>query len=231
MGGHFMDIWDAAMGRELEPPKKPEPPSMLNLRPVQKKQIEGAQNKINKIGFEVKIRMVYLAKKEMMNKPKVVNGFVGYMKQFAANDMNGFKPDMAKTATSTSYFQASKRSDIRKNKLMRAYKWRSSWRGRNSFIFSNEELATIWHFPIDAVVKAPLVQRAAARRVEPPMRLPIGESKPTASYEAIFSDETAAPASAHHKKLERSNFENFLAEEPERPPAAKDQAPDNLPFE
>lgn len=226
---HISDIFKAGLGNELEPPKKPEVPSMLNLRPVQKKQIEGAQNKINKIGFEVKIRMVYLAKKEMMNKPKVVSGFVGFMKQFSANDLNGFKPDMPKTATSTAYFQAEKRANIRKNKLMRAYKWRSNWRGRDPFLFSSEELATIWHFPIDAVVKAPLVQRAAARRVEPPMRLPVGESKPTLSFEAIFNDEETAPPK--QRAPERTNFENFLEEEKGRPPAGKDQAPDNLPFE
>lgn len=230
VGENLMSIWDASMGRELEPPKKPEVPSMINLRPEQKKQIEGAQNKINKIGFETKIRMVYLAKKEMMNKPKVVNGFVGYMKQFAANDLNGFKPDMAKTSTSTAYFQSDKRGNIRKTKLMRAYKWRSHWRGRLPFIFSNEELATIWHFPIDAVVKAPLVQRAAARRVEPPMRLPVGESKPTVTYESIFSDEEISRP-AKNQAPPSTSFENFLEEEKGRPPANKDQAPDNLPFE
>lgn len=231
--GHLSDIFSSGMGNELEPPKKPEPPSMMNLRPRQKKQIEGIQNKINHIGFQVKIRMIYLAKKEMMNKPKVVNGFVGYMKQFAANDMNGFKPDQAKTSTSTAYFQAEKRSNVRKNKLMRAYKGRSSWLGRVPFIFSNEELATMWHFPLDAVVKAPLVQRAAARRVEPPMRLPVGESKPTVSYESIFNDEAVSfPPNAEKKSSQsRSSFEDFLDEEKARPVASKDQAPDNLPFE
>jgi hypothetical protein len=232
VSGHVTDIFSAGMGKELEPPKKPEPPSMMNLRPRQKKQIEGIQNKINKIGFEAKIRMIYLAKKEMMNKPKVVNGFVGYMKQFAANDMNGFKPDAPKTATSTAYFQAEARANVRKNKIMRAYKWRSSWLGRVPFLLSNEELATIWHFPIDAVVKAPLVQRAAARRVEPPMRLPVGESRPTVNYESIFNDEEVSfpPNVEKQSPQTKSSFEDFLSEEKERPKVQRDQAPDNLPF-
>ena len=113
---------------------------------------------------------------------------------------------------------------------MRAYKWRSAWLGRMPFILSNEELATIWHFPIDAVVKAPLVQRAAARRVEPPMRLPVGEAKPTISYEALFGDEEMANLPEDKESQPRNSFSDFLAEEKAKPATRKDQAPENLPF-
>ena len=57
---------------------------MMQLKPKEKRQVESMHRKTSKIGFEFKIRMVYIAKKDVMNKPKVVNGFVGYMKQFAA---------------------------------------------------------------------------------------------------------------------------------------------------
>ena len=58
---------------------------------------------------------------------------------------------------------------------MRAYKGRSTTRGRNMGIMTIEELATLWHFPIEFVVKAPMIQKAPGRKSGPPMHLPIGE--------------------------------------------------------
>ncbi|MFH1413067.1 MAG: hypothetical protein ABIG10_03540 [bacterium] len=163
--------------------------NMLRLTPDKKKKIEGIQEKISKMGFEIKIRMVYLAKKDVINKPKAVNGFVGFIKQFTANDLNGFKPDMDVTATSAAYFMAQKRMDIRKNRIVNNYKNRDEWAGRRPFIMNSEELATLWHFPVDTVVKAPLVQRAAAKRMEAPMSLPTGEQQvDMAAPEPIFEE-------------------------------------------
>jgi len=229
--GHLVDIFDAAMGRELAVKKdEPEPLKMMNLKPRQKRQIELIQTKTSKIGFDVKMRVIYMAKKDVMNKPKVVNGFFGYLKQFHASDSNGFKPDSAKTATNTAFFQADKRGNVRKNKLIKAYKWRSAWRGRLPYIMTVDELATIWHFPIDEVVKAPLIQRSTARRVEPPMRLPVGENQPTASYESIFSDDFEIEAEAPARGGQKSDS-SFLEEEKIDDKTPQDKPPENLPFE
>ncbi len=154
--------------------EKDEPLKMMNLKPREKKQVEAIQNKVSKIGFEFKIRLVYSAKKDVMNKPKAVNGFVGYMKQFASMDLNNLKPDMDITATSTSYFFKEKRLNRRKNNIVRGYKKRSPTIGRIKGIFNIEELATIWHFPFEPVVKAPMIQKASRRKAEPPMSLPTG---------------------------------------------------------
>ncbi len=155
--------------------KEDDPLKMMNLKPSLKKQIESAELKASKVGFDVSIRGVYLSRKEVMNKPKAVNGFVGYIKQFNTNDLNSLKPDTKITMTSASYFFIEKRLNQKKNNIMRAYKERSDIMGREPWVMNVEELATLWHFPIDAVVKAPLVQRAGARRVEPPMALPFDE--------------------------------------------------------
>ncbi len=228
---HLKDIGGAIMGNYEPPVKKAEaePLKMMQLKPTQKKQIEGIQAKAGKIGFETKMRVIYIAKKEVMNKPKVVNGFFGWVKQFQDANTNGFKPDIAKTSTSTAYFQADKRSNIRKNKIITNYRFRSAWRGRLPFIMVTDELATMWHFPIDEVVKAPLVQRSAARRVEPPMRLPVGDSQPSLSYESIFA-ENAEP-SAKAKAKTSGSFSEFLAEEEAPAAKPKDEPPSNLPFE
>ena len=141
--------------------------------------------------FRSSIRAVYVSRKEVMNKAKAVNGFVGYIKQFNTNDLNSLKPDMKVTATSATYFFTKKRIINKKNKIMYAYKSRSDTLGRKPWVMNVEELATLWHFPIDAVVKAPLVQRASARRVEPPMSLPFGSDvkKNLITKEPIFEED------------------------------------------
>ncbi|MFA4941776.1 MAG: hypothetical protein WC582_04270 [Patescibacteria group bacterium] len=174
---------------------------MMNLRPKQKKQVEGISEKISKLGFEWKSRMVYVAKKEVMNKPKVVNGFVGYMKQFMDLDLNNLKPDMDKTATSVDYFFEDYRLNIRKNKIMRAYKGRSTTKGRKMGIMNIEELATLWHFPAESVVKAPLIQKAPGRKAGPPIQLPIGEE--------IVSEESPEPMFLEEEK--KTHGEDFFA--------------------
>jgi hypothetical protein len=176
---------------DIEDKKKSDDPlKMMNLKPGLKKQVEAAELKCAKLGFEVSIRALYLSRKEVMNKAKVVNGFVGYIKQFNTNDLNSLKPDMKVTATSTNYFRAEQRLIARKNKIMLAYKTRSDVMGRKPWVLNVEELATLWHFPIDAVIKAPLVQRAGGRRIEPPMTLPFdsGVKQSSVVREPLFDD-------------------------------------------
>lgn len=160
---------------EKEEAKKDEPLKMLALKPKEKRQVETIHHKITKIGFDTKIRMIYLAKKDVMNKPKVANGFVGYMKQFAAIDLNNIKPDTKITGTSVHYFFKNYRLNERKNTIMRNYVNRDGSAGNPMGVLNTEELATIWHFPIESVVKAPMIQKAPGRKSEPPMSLPMDE--------------------------------------------------------
>jgi len=147
---------------------------MFNLKPKEKKQIEAIQNKIAKIGLEFKTRFIYIAKKDLFKKPKVASGFVGFIKQFADLDLNNLKPDKY-TAVSASYFFTESRKNSKRIKLMSNYKNRDSTKGGKTGILNVEELATLWHFPIEAVVKAPLIQKTPGKKSEPPMSLPVGE--------------------------------------------------------
>jgi len=162
----FGDIGDKEEAKEDEPLK------MMNLKPKEKRQVEGIEYKTSKVGFETKIRMVYLAEKEVIRKSKVVNGFVGFMKQFGDNALNNIKPDTEKTATKANYFFKDMRIKSKKNRIMNAYINRSDTAGRKPKILNIEELATIWHFPISTSVRAPLVQTAPGRKAEAPMGLP-----------------------------------------------------------
>ncbi len=228
--------------------------AMLNIKPKDKLQLEAANLKAAKLGFDVSIRAIYLSRKEVMNKPKVVNGFVGYIKQFNTGDLNALKPDTKVTMTSAAYFRVDKRVSDKKRKIMQAYKERSDILGRQPWVMNVEELATLWHFPIDAVVKAPLVQRAGVRRIEPPMSLPfdLGQPKMAANREPIFDDnyEVYDPSDASDEALEGEPEQHYTAkkstpgfmddEEPSDAEALEDkgvsekklrgEAPDNLPF-
>jgi len=148
---------------------------MMNLKPKEKKQVEAINEKCSKLGFQVKMRTVYITKKELMNKPKAANGFVGYVKQFASLDLNNIKPDMDKTATSVGFIMQESRLRQRKNNIINNYMKRENTAGRKPYVFNIEELATLWHFPVDSFVKASMIQKAPGRKADAPMSLPVGE--------------------------------------------------------
>ncbi|MFH1255080.1 MAG: hypothetical protein V1667_01250, partial [bacterium] len=169
-----------------KPEEKEQQFKMMNLKPREKKQVEEIQEKVNKIGFGVKIRYLYLAKKEVINKNKVSYGFTGYMKQFTFNDLNAYRPDSGGgTMTKVPYdiIFGKSRVNSRKNKLMAAYKFRSDARGRSPHILNTEELASIWHFPVEASVKSPLMQKAPGRKAGPPVGLPVSIKSVSKDFE------------------------------------------------
>ena len=179
----FYSIWGDIESKKKEEKSK----TMMDLSPLEQKQIESIYKKAAKMGFMTKIRMVYVAKKDVMNKAKVSNGFVGYIKQFIALDLNSFKPDLKKTMTKTVYFNKAPRLATKKRKIFNNYINRSSY-GREPFLLNIEELATLWHFPIEANVKSLLVQKAPGRKADAPSSLPLAEDIPLSSSVDIFSN-------------------------------------------
>ena len=233
-------LGDIVFSTETEETKQAEDDAlkMMNLKPREKKQVEALHMKSSKISFDSKIRMIYVAKKELFNKPKVVNGFVGYMKQFADLDLNNLKPDMKKTVTSTDYFFAEKRLIRRKNNIMFNYINRDLSAGKVPGVLNIEEMATLWHFPVESVVKAPLIQKAPGRKAEPPMSLPIGEEalgedvfEPAAEesdLDEIFKLENEKERQiADTESADRIGEEDIFSDEEEKKGGAP---PDNLPF-
>ena len=200
--GALADVFSPEYEKTTEE-KKDESLKMLDLRPADKEKVEAISMKMNKLGFDAKIRMIYAAKKNVMNKPKVVNGFVGYIKQFTDLNLNNLKPDMKRTVTTATYFFKKKTVLRKKNTIMSAYKSRSTTVGRVLRTMTIDELATLWHFPIDSVVKAPLIQKAAGRKVEPPMTLPMsGESRgEEEAFESDFKDMLAEDGISEGKRI------------------------------
>lgn len=146
--------------------------SMQDLKPEQKKQMESIQQKISKVGFEVKIRWIYLAHHEVLDKTRA-NSFVGTIRQFGMQDTNSLKPDTNYTMTSASYVRTASRLLRRKNNILSAFRGRSNSEGRNPMILNTEELATLWHFPVEPSVRAPMLQKVPSRKASAPSYLPI----------------------------------------------------------
>ncbi|MFN3301487.1 MAG: hypothetical protein ACK413_00455 [Patescibacteria group bacterium] len=163
-------------GTETTSVGKEELPSLISYLSPGDREIVGAiQRKISKIGFRTKIRIIYLAKKEVYDVHRAIPGILGAFNQFNTLDMNGFKPDdYVKTVASGFSLNPRRQIAKKQNEILRAYKERSFRRGSNGYILNIEELATIYHFPV-ATVEAPLIKKTTSKKGEPPFALPIKE--------------------------------------------------------
>lgn len=184
------------------------PSMMLHLTPGEKSSIEAIENKASKIGFECKIRLIYIAPNEIYSPARVVSSVFGSIKQFAALDLNSFKPD-PRTKTTINYFFIKLREKIRRENLMKAYRDRSGARGHSFFLLNIEELATIWHFP-SKYIKAPLLQRTESKKAEPPASLPI--TSDINEERRTISDELRQQLNAATQQI-RANIESKHYEE------------------
>ncbi len=206
---------------EVGPDKKEDKPkTLLDLTPGEKEKVEAIQLKASKLGFDVKIRVIYMAKKEAMNRAKAVSGFVGYIKQFLSLNLNNLKPELKKTATKTAYFNKKSRLIQKKRRIFDAYINRSDWIGATAGVFNIEELATLWHFPLEAVSKSATLQRVPGKKANAPSMLPLDTDIPGSSGEFLnfFSDEEK-PSDEYLKDdfkediLEASNDDSHEEEE------------------
>ncbi len=157
-------------------PKKDQNPlnsRMWTMTPGERKVVEAVENKISKIAYMAKLRILYVAKKEVMKKSRVIHPFIGTIKQFNTNDMQALKPESKKVGmNSTLWWFKNARNAGRKNRFMSAYSHRSNWAGTSNFALNIEELASLWHFPISMQVKAPQLKKTESKRAEPPLNLP-----------------------------------------------------------
>ena len=149
------------------------------------------------------------------------------------------------------YFFKKSRLSGRQTRLMSGYKSRSGTTGRLSRLFNIEELATLWHFPIEAVVKAPLISKASGRKSAPPDSVPLEDLEESNSEvfasSGIFEDEVLSGEHAsaggasifedevtdkHQNNKNSNGLPEFFKDEdePDDSPSKKDHAPGNLPF-
>ncbi len=164
-------------GEHAAPPKKEAPPmsKIMGMTQMEKDVIGAIENKSSKIAYLAKLRFAYYAKKTIMNKARIVNPFIGALKQLNGNHLQSLKPESKKVGVNGAlwWFKA-QRNDARKSKLTSAMRSRDWWYGTGAFHLCTEELATLWHFPHSIQVKSPQLQKTESKKTEPPTNLPFG---------------------------------------------------------
>lgn len=118
-----------------------------------KTRISEAEKKATKLGYRVKIRLVYLGD-STVNARQRMQAIVGTFKQFNSTNLNGFKMSAA----------SFKKEDLA------GYRARSFKSG--GYILNIEELASVFHLP-HTNVETPNVVWASTKTAEPPAKLPI----------------------------------------------------------
>ena len=144
----------------------------MRLSPGEHLITEAIEKNVSKLGFDVCVRFVYVAKPDKYNHV-VTNSIMGSMQQFNSLNLNGFK--RTNSTSYVDYFFKKTREGWKKKRMFDAYVNRSAFYKpykRRTFILNTEELATIYHFP-GSVVRTPALGRIESKKGEPPGDLPI----------------------------------------------------------
>ncbi len=158
------------VGEDGHEEKKEDPWKFLRTTPIDKERLDLVTKKISKPAMNVKIRHVYVSRKEVYNKSSRDKMLKGVMNQFMNPNTNSFGRS-AKVTPKTDYFWQLWYAEKRKRLVIKAYKHRDEEYGPHGNILNIEELATLWHFP-SILVKAPFITKTLAKRAEPPVQLP-----------------------------------------------------------
>lgn len=148
------------------------------LTDVEKETINALNRSISKSGFDVGIRAIYFAPKDIFD-PSNLGGIIGGITHFNSQ-LNGFKPARGSDERYSNVFLAwMKRSDKARNEekqeKLDAYKRRAYYYTpfiSPHFILNTEELATLFHFP-GVVSATPSVNRIESKKAEAPSNLPV----------------------------------------------------------
>lgn len=145
----------------------------------EKEIIVAIERNMGKISFDVGIRVIYIGKKELFDKPNVVGGIISSFKHFSTENFNGIRPNGDKWSP---MFNGNPWEDFKgmrenlSNKLvLEAYKRRSFFYDpfiSKPIVLSTEEIATLYHFP-GAIASTPTLNRIPSKKSEAPANLPI----------------------------------------------------------
>lgn len=175
----FKNIGGGLMAREIEfksPEEKKEEdeaPVEFRLTPGEKEVLKALEANLGKQMFKIRMRHLYIGRKEVFNKPTGVSAFIGAIKQFNDLNLNSFKPE-DNMKTYANYLFTHERLRFRQRRILRRYIKRDADPQNTRFLLSTEELATVFHIP-DMAVIAPTMVRVAAKRGGAPVNLPIQE--------------------------------------------------------
>lgn len=169
-------IQDKGKGEMDKETKKPIPGTSRFLSDGETETIKALERSISKVGFDVGMRVIYVAEKELFDMSNV-GGIMGGITQFNSS-LNGFKVSNG-VPPKYKWFPWKDRSkktiDFEKGILLDAYKARGFFYNefkRPYFVLNTEELATVFHFPGN-VAQTPTLSRISSKKSEAPSNLPL----------------------------------------------------------
>ncbi|TSC65385.1 MAG: hypothetical protein G01um101477_501 [Candidatus Doudnabacteria bacterium Gr01-1014_77] len=154
-------------------------PKVMRMTEGERNTVKGIETKATKPAYQTKIRHLYIAPKDKFDKNKK-SLLVGAYRQFGAVNSNNLKPDVNGTWTNYNYamFEALEKPFVkfmimeRKHLLLKGFVNRSRWIGIDPMIMNIEELATLYHFPLNTA-STPPVERIDIKKGQPPANLPV----------------------------------------------------------
>lgn len=141
----------------------------------EKMQMDLVAEKINKIGWLVKVRYLYSAKKSKFRKGMMASGMKGIFQPYSSQLLNGFAAH-GPSVTKDDYFWQSWSLPKKQTNLIQRYASRNPYAGGPMILLNAEELATVFHFPA-ADARTPMISSLGARRAEAPLSLPFADDK------------------------------------------------------
>ncbi len=148
-------------------------PPEMKLTTREKEIVTAIEKKIGKQMFKTNIRCLYFGKKDIYDRGRrtIVEQ---YLSSFASRDLNAMKK-LSKTKTRIYHFFIKRRLFIRKRRIFRRYVLREIThypKLKGNFIFNTEEIASVFHLPIDVRHIGTAMPRILAKKYEPPKSLP-----------------------------------------------------------
>ncbi len=132
--------------------------------------LTGVEEKANKLGFEVKIRVLYVAKNKELAKERLRMA-VGAFKQFNTTNLNGFTATKTRTG----------------REVLEEYRARLF--ADAGFVLNIEEIASLYHFP-HVSVATPNIVWTSSKKGEPPANLPYVDNTSKAEELTVFGETT-----------------------------------------
>jgi hypothetical protein len=142
-----------ALGALVRPPEPSEKAAAPELSERDKSRIRAIEEKGTKLGYQVKIRIVYAGNSETLAKQRM-QAIQGAFKQFNTTNLNGFQGKGASfSTTKLAEYQARFFID-------------------SGYILNIEELASLFHLP-HTTVETPNIVWATTKTAEPPANIPV----------------------------------------------------------
>ena len=173
-------------GHAHEPENKPKN-NWLSMTEAEKERVALIENKINKPTYNAKIRILYIAPKTQFDKRKRTE-LIGALRHFSpgggAGTHNTLKIDKKTWTKVDPLFSSALEKHILEHKIkerkywfLRGYKNRSMYVGSPKFLFSVEEIATLFHFPIttETTLVPAGVSAVESKKGRAPANLPTAE--------------------------------------------------------